>query len=204
MIAYVEGRLAQVWGNTALVVTQGGVGYAVGLPAHTLASLPGRGAAVAFYTSQAVREDALELFGFASFEERQTFEVLVSISKVGARTALGILSIFRPDDLRRLVLEDDVLALTRVSGIGKKTAEHIFLELKYKLKVDDAPQAAALVGSGVRPGSVFRDVLDGLGNLGYSEDACAPMVKKILLEEPDLDVTGALRAALKTLAKGKV
>ena len=204
MIAYVEGRLAQVWGNTALVVTQGGVGYAVGLPAHTLASLPGRGEAVAFYTSLAVREDALELFGFASFEERQTFEVLVSISKVGARTALGILSIFRPDDLRRLVLEDDVLALTRVSGIGKKTAEHIFLELKYKLKVDDAPQAAALVGSGVRPGSVFRDVLDGLGNLGYSEDACAPMVKKILLEEPDLDVTGAWRAALKTLAKGKV
>ena len=204
MIAYVEGRLAQVWGNTALVVTQGGVGYAVGLPAHTLASLPGRGEAVAFYTSLAVREDALELFGFASFEERQTFEVLVSISKGGARTALGILSIFRPDDLRRLVLEDDVLALTRVSGIGKKTAEHIFLELKYKLKVDDAPQAAALVGSGVRPGSVFRDVLDGLGNLGYSEDACAPMVKKILLEEPDLDVTGALRAALKTLAKGKV
>ena len=204
MIAYVEGRLAQVWGNTALVVSQGGVGYAVGLPAHTLASLPGRGEAVAFYTSLAVREDALELFGFASFEERQTFEVLVSISKVGARTALGILSIFRPDDLRRLVLEDDVLALTRVSGIGKKTAEHIFLELKYKLKVDDAPQAAALVGSGVRPGSVFRDVLDGLGNLGYSEDACAPMVKKILLEEPDLDVTGALRAALKTLAKGKV
>ena len=204
MIAYVEGRLAQVWGNTALVVTQGGVGYAVGLPAHTLASLPGRGEAVAFYTSLAVREDALELFGFASFEERQTFEVLVSISKVGARTALGILSIFRPDDVRRLVLEDDVLALTRVSGIGKKTAEHIFLELKYKLKVDDAPQAAALVGSGVRPGSVFRDVLDGLGNLGYSEDACAPMVKKILLEEPDLDVTGALRAALKTLAKGKV
>ena len=204
MIAYVEGRLAQVWGNTALVVTQGGVGYAVGLPAHTLASLPGRGEAVAFYTSLAVREDALELFGFASFEERQTFEVLVSISKVGARTALGILSIFRPDDLRRLVLEDDVLALTRVSGIGKKTAGHIFLELKYKLKVDDAPQAAALVGSGVRPGSVFRDVLDGLGNLGYSEDACAPMVKKILLEEPDLDVTGALRAALKTLAKGKV
>ena len=106
----------------------------------------------------------MELFGFATFEERQTFEVLVSISKVGARTALGILSIFRPDDLRRVVFEDDVLALTRVSGIGK-TAEHVFLELKYKLKVEDAPQAAALT-TGARPGSVFRDVLDGLGNLG--------------------------------------
>lgn len=74
--------------------------------------------------------------------------MLVSISKVGARTALAILSIFRPDDLRRLVLEDDVLALTRVSGIGKKTAQHVFLELKYKLKVEDVPQAAVLAASG--------------------------------------------------------
>lgn len=169
---------------------------------HTLAALPDRGEQLALYTSLAVREDALELFGFASFEERQTFEVLVSISKVGARTALAILSIFRPDDLRRLVLEDDVLALTRVSGIGKKTAQHVFLELKYKLKVEDVPQAAVLAASG-RPGSVFRDVLDGLANLGYAEEECAPLVKKILHEEPDLDVTGALRAALKALAKGR-
>ena len=177
-------------------------GYEVALPAHTLAALPDRGEPLALYTSLAVREDALELFGFASFEERQTFEVLVSISKVGARTALAILSIFRPDDLRRLVLEDDVLALTRVSGIGKKTAQHVFLELKYKLKVEDVPQAAVLAASG-RPGSVFRDVLDGLANLGYAEEECAPLVKKILHEEPDLDVTGALRAALKALAKGR-
>jgi len=120
MIAYLEGRLAEIWGNACLVVTQGGVGYEVALPAHTLAALPGRGEPLVLYTSLAVREDALELFGFATFEERQTFEVLVSISKVGARTALGILSIFRPDDLRRVVLEDDVLALTRVSGIGQK------------------------------------------------------------------------------------
>ena len=122
--------------------------------------------------------------------------------KVGARTALAILSIFRPDDLRRLVLEDDVLALTRVSGIGKKTAQHVFLELKYKLKVEDAPQAAALLAVG-RPGSVFRDVLDGLANLGYAEEECAPLVKNLLHEEPDLDVTGALRAALKALARGR-
>ncbi len=202
MIAYIEGRLAEVWGNACLVLTEGGVGYEVALPAHTLAALPGKGASVALYTSLAVREDALELFGFTTFEERQTFEVLVSISKVGARTALAILSIFRPDDLRRLVLEDDVLALTRVSGIGKKTAQHVFLELKYKLKVEDAPQAAALLAVG-QPGSVFRDVLDGLANLGYAEEECAPLVKNLLHEEPDLDVTGALRAALKALARGR-
>ena len=94
-------------------------------------------------------------------------------------------------------------ALTRVSGIGKKTAQHVFLELKYKLKVEDVPQAAVLAPNG-RPGSVFRDVLDGLSNLGYSEDECAPVVKNILLQEPDLDVTGALRAALKALARGRM
>ncbi len=149
MIAYIEGRLAEVWGNACLVLTEGGVGYEVALPAHTLAALPGKGASVALYTSLAVREDALELFGFTTFEERQTFEVLVSISKV-----------------------------------------------------EDAPQAAALLAVG-RPGSVFRDVLDGLANLGYAEEECAPLVKNLLHEEPDLDVTGALRAALKALARGR-
>ena len=123
--------------------------------------------------------------------------MLTSISKVGARTALGILSAFRPDDLRRLVLEDDVLALTQVSGIGKKSAQHIFLELKYKLKVEDMPAAASLQ-LGV-PGSVYRDALTGLEGLGYAE--AAPVLKNILHEEPDLEVSEALRAALKALAR---
>ena len=189
MIAYLEGLLAETWGTSCIVVTRGGVGYELDLPAHTMASLPGRGESVALYTSLVVREDAQQLFGFATFEERQVFEVLLTISKVGARTALAILSLYRPDDLRRIVLEEDVDALTRVSGIGKK--------------VEDVPQAAVLAPNG-RPGSVFRDVLDGLSNLGYSEDECAPVVKNILLQEPDLDVTGALRAALKALARGRL
>lgn len=202
MIAYLEGRLKEVWGNNCLLITQTGIGYAVALPAHTLAALPEIGKMVCLYTSLAVREDAQELFGFATFEERQTFEVLVSISKVGARTALAILSIFRPDDLRRLVAEDDMIALTRVSGIGKKTAQHVFLELKYKLKVEDSPIVASVSG-GIKPGSVYRDVLDGLCNLGYAEDECGPVIKKVLHEEPDLDVTEALRTVLKALARGR-
>ncbi|MCR5563225.1 MAG: Holliday junction branch migration protein RuvA [Desulfovibrio sp.] len=204
MIAYLEGRLTEVWGNTCLLVTPGGVGYAVSVPSHTLATLPPRGEQLALYTSLSVREDALELFGFATFDERQTFDVLVSISKVGARTALSILSIFRPDDLRRIVLEDDATVLTQVSGIGNKTAQHVFLELKYKLKTDNSPQLSVLAGSTGKAGSLYRDVVAGLGNLGYTEGECAQIVKKILHEEPDLDVSGALRAALKTLAKGKV
>ena len=201
MIAYLEGRLTETWDNSCLHVTAGGVGYAVALPAHTLAALPPKGEPVSLFTSLAVREDALELYGFSSFEERQTFDVLVSISKVGARTALGILSVFRPDDLRRIVLEEDVLALTRVSGIGKKTAQHVFLELKYKLNLNREQQAAFAASGGT--GTVFRDVLGGLVNLGYTEEECAPLVRKVLSAEPDLDVTGGLRAALKALVREK-
>lgn len=199
MIAYIEGRLAHMWGTQCVVVTQGGVGYALALPGHSLSRLPEKGDQVAFHTSLIVREDALEIYGFETWDERQTFEILVSISKVGARTALNILSVFGPDDLRRCVLEDDVLSLTRVSGIGKKTAQHIFLELKYKLKVEDAP---ALLSAGTTR-TVMRDVLDGLANLGYEEQETVPVVQRVLHDEPDLDVSGALRAALKALAKGK-
>ncbi len=197
MIAYVEGRLAQQWGNSCIVMTEGGLGYAVALPNHTLGHLPERGGPVNFYTYMQVREDAQELYGFETWDERQTFEILISISKVGARTALAILSLYRPDDLRRLVLEDDLVGLTRVSGIGKKSAQHIFLELKYKLKVEDLPPALAGVNAA---GNVLRDVLDGLHNLGYSEEETLPIVKNIVQQEPDIDVSSALRAALKALA----
>src|SRR5262245_56276171 len=133
MIAYLEGRLGQVFESGCLLITSGGVGYEVSLPTHTLAALPPVGGTICLYTITVVREDALELYGFNSWDERQTFLVLTSISKVGAKIATAILSHFRPDDLRRLVLEDDFMLLTQVSGIGKKTAQHIFLELKYKL-----------------------------------------------------------------------
>ena len=198
MIAYVEGRVAEVTENACVVVTQGGVGYEVFLASHALSRLPGKGGEAHFFACTVVREDALELYGFETWDERETFLVLTSISRVGARTAMAILSVFRPDDLRRLVAEDDMVSLTRVSGIGKKTGQQIFLELKYKLKGDAAAPAA------VAPrGSVLADAVAGLANLGYDEEEAVQTVKKVLSDEPDLDVGGALRAALKTLARGR-
>lgn len=200
MIAYVEGRLAERMENACLVITQGGVGYEVFLAAPALSRLPGTGEVVCFFACTVVREDALELYGFETWDERTTFLVLTSISRVGPRTAMAILSVFRPDDLRRLVAEDDVLSLTRVSGIGKKTGQQIFLELKYKLKGE-----ATLPPSGdtARPGSVLTDAVAGLVNLGYDEEEAVRTVKKALADEPDLDVGGALRAALKALARSR-
>lgn len=200
MIAFVEGTLAQSWGRSCVIITPGGTGYEIALPGHTFASLPAIGEKISFYTSLAVREDALELYGFETFEERQTFVVLRTISKVGARTALAILTIFRPQDLRQAVLDDNIPALTKVPGIGAKTAQHILLELKYKLAVSNF--SAAPAGTALQP-SVHSDVMAALLNLGYTEEECSVHVKDILKAEPDLDVGSAIRLALKSLARGK-
>jgi Holliday junction DNA helicase RuvA len=199
MIGYIEGILLEVTDNSCLALTCGGVGYELFLPAHSLAQLPEKGAKVNFYVHTNVREDALDLFAFDTWDERETFKTLISINRVGARTALGILGVFRPDDLRRLVLEEDVFALTQVSGIGKKSAQQIFLELKFKFKLGVVlPRVAASVGS-----ILLRDAIAGLVNLGYAEDEAAFVVKDVLKAEPDLDLSGILRAALKIMAKRK-
>jgi Holliday junction DNA helicase RuvA len=201
MLAYMEGRVLEIAENACVLLTAGGVGYEIFLPAQALARLPEKGGQAAFHTLFVVREDAQELFGFPTRDERETFRILLGINRVGARTALAILSLFRPDDLRRIVAEDDVTALTRVSGIGKKSGQQIFLELKYKLKADGLP---VLLPPGMdRPGSVFRDALAGLVNLGYAEGDVSPVLKDVLTGEPDLDAGSALRAALKALARGK-
>ena len=200
MIAYLKGRVGETLENACVLITEGGVGYEVFLPVHTLAAAPPKGEEFELYVCTVVREDALELYGFATFDERQTFKVLTSISKVGSKTAVAILSCFRPEDLRRIVLEDDVLMLTQVSGIGKKTAQHIFLELKYKLEPGTTTLAAL---AGPAAGLVMRDALTGLTNLGYAEQEALRVLKDVLAAEPDLDVSAALRAALKAMAKLK-
>ena len=204
MLAYIEGRLLERAENSCVLVTAGGVGYEIFLPEHALASLPAQGGMASFFTSFIVREDAQELFGFPTWDERQTFVLLRGINRVGARTALAILSQYRPDDLRRIVADDDANALTRVPGIGKKTAQQIFLELKYKLKPGDGPIALSSPGAAAPGSSVYRDALTGLANLGYDEDSAGPLLKEALAADPDLSVGEALRAVLKAVGKGKI
>lgn len=198
MIAHITGELAEKWDNCCIVLTSGGVGYLIALPAHVC--LPGAGSDVSFFTSMAVREDAVELYGFETFEERQTFEILRAINKIGGRTALAILSVFRPYELRELVESGDAAPLTRVPGIGAKTAQHVFLELKYRL----GPLGKAAPAGARKPDSpLARDLLAALANLGYSEEECSTVVNTVITREPDLDVASAIRLALKELAKGR-
>lgn len=198
MIAYIEGHILEITENACVLSTDSGLGYEIFIPSHTLAHLPERGKRIQFYTAMIVREDSQELFGFETWEERQTFHILISISKIGARTAIAILSIFRPEDLYRLVHEEDIIGFTRVPGIGKKTAQHALLELKYKLKLSTLPSKAASPAS-----STYKDALAGLTGLGYTEEEASPILQTVLHDEPDLDVSAALRTSLKALAKGR-
>lgn len=200
MIAYVAGKLGETWGTTCLVVTSSDVGYAVALPGHTFANLPPRGEQVAFYTSMVVRDDAFELFGFETFPEKLTFEILRTISKVGPRTALALLTTFRPADLQKIAHNGELSALTKVSGIGKKTGQHILVELKDKLKISPKTSSTA---SGLPGPSLQADMVAALVNLGYDEEEVSVLVKDIISQGPDLDEQGILRAALKKLSTGR-
>ena len=201
MIAYLSGTLLTPTDRGCILVTPGGVGYEVALTTRGRASLPAKGQPLSLTVRTIVREDAIELFGFSSLDERAAFDTLLTISKLGPKTGLAILSIFTPEELRGLVLREDVDALTMVPGIGKKSAQRIFVELKYKL---DAAGEAALPPD--LPGGAatrFKDALAGLCNLGYDEREVRPVLEEVFAAEPDLDVASALRGALRRFARAR-
>jgi len=166
-----------------------GVAYEIDVPMSTFYNLPATGEALTLHTHLVVREDAHVLYGFATLEERAVFRKLIRISGVGARTALSVLSGLSVADLAQAVTLQDTARLTKVPGIGKKTAERLLLELKGKLA--DAAPAEGRAGSG-------SDVINALVGLGYSEKEALAAVKGLA---PGLAVTEGIRAALKALAK---
>jgi Holliday junction DNA helicase RuvA len=197
MIAYITGTLLQKTASRCVVLTESGVGYEVGMGAQTVARLGDIGTPVSLYIQTIVREDALALYGFSTWDERELFGILVGVPKLGPKTAMAMLACFEPEDLAAKVAADDVHALTRVPGIGMKSAKRIVLDLKDKLATFVTLSATPSFVSG---NQVFEDTLGGLFALGYSEREAAPVVRTILEQEPDLDVGGAIRNALKLLS----
>ncbi len=165
-----------------------GVAYEVDVPMSTFYALPATGEAVSLYTHLVVREDAHNLYGFATLEERGAFRQLIRISGVGARTALSVLSGMSVADLAQAVTLQDGARLVQVPGIGKKTAERLLLELKGRL--------ADVAGEPSRGRS--GDVVNALVALGYSEKEAHAAAQGLA---PDMPVADAIRAALKTLVK---
>lgn len=175
-----------------LVVDCNGVGYEVSVPMSTFYNLPSTGEKVALLTHMVVREDAQLLYGFGTSQERELFRQLIKITGVGARTALAILSGMSVHDLAQAVTLQDAGRLTKIPGIGKKTAERLLLELKGKLGAD----IGAATGSAT--GESSNDILSALLALGYSDKEALLAIKQV---PSGSTVSDGIRHALKALSK---
>ncbi|MDB5761865.1 MAG: ruvA [Herminiimonas sp.] len=176
-----------------LLVDCNGVGYEVGVPMSTFYNLPALGEKIVLLTHLAVREDAHLLYGFGTAEERNVFKQLIKISGVGARTALSILSGMSVADLVHAITLQEAGRLTRVPGIGKKTAERLLLELKGKLGAD-----LGAVGGAVH-NDATSDILNALVALGYSDKEATLALKQV---PAATGVSEGIKLALKALSKG--
>jgi holliday junction DNA helicase RuvA len=171
-----------------------GVGYEIDVPMSTFYSLPATGQKVQLVTHYVVREDAHLLFGFATEEERAAFRQLIKVTGIGPKVALSVLSGLTVAELNQAVVMQDVKRLTRVPGIGNKTAERLLLELRGKV----VAVGAALAAGAAPVSSPANDVVNALLALGYSDKEAAAACRDL---PADLPINDAIRAALKTLSK---
>ncbi|MGL4234353.1 MAG: Holliday junction branch migration protein RuvA [Casimicrobium sp.] len=171
-----------------------GVGYEIDVPMSTFYSLPATGQKVQLVTHYVVREDAHLLFGFATEEERAAFRQLIKVTGIGPKVALSVLSGLTVAELNQAVVMQDVKRLTRVPGIGNKTAERLLLELRGKVMA----VGAALAAGSATVSSPANDVVNALLALGYSDKEAAAACRDL---PPDLPINDAIRQALKHLSK---
>ena|ERR1700746_1916152 len=193
MIAHLRGKLISKHPNQA-IVEAGGVGYEVNISIPTFSGLPVLGSDVALFIHTHVREDALALFGFLHSEDKQLFEKLLSVSGIGPKLAITILSGMPADAMVAAIKGNNLAALTRIPGIGKKTAERLVLELRDKLDAFTAPAAVAVVSP------IEEDVISALVNLGYQRGLVEKTLAQ-LAKASDESFDTLFRKAMAALAK---
>jgi Holliday junction DNA helicase RuvA len=200
MIGFLKGRLA-VKQPPMLLVDVNGVGYELEAPMSTFYGLPATGEAVALFTHLVVREDAHILFGFGTDSERRLFRGLLKVSGVGPKIALGVLSGASVEDFLRIIEAEDVAMLTRIPGIGRKTAERIIIEMRdsvQKLSMPTAGSAANALNPAA-PASPQSEAFSALIALGYKPPEITRLLKSA--DEPGLSTTEIIRRALKSAVK---
>ena len=189
MISLIEGKVFSNNGIEAVILTSAGIGYTIKItPALAKALAKGTNALVSVYL--AVREDAMDLYGFANEEEKRLFKQLISVSGIGPKSAMHLLSLGEAKDLSAAITRGDLTHLTKVSGIGRKTAERIIVELKNKMVNLDL--------SGGGESGKIGEVIEGLISLGYNSADAREAVKDI---STDLPAEQIIREALKRLGK---
>lgn len=196
MIGRIHGQLLEKTPPYILVDVQG-VGYELEAPLSTFARLPELGQVVTLHTHLIVREDAHVLCGFISEEERRLFRLLIKVNSVGPKLALGILSGIHADDFIRCVQENNTTALTRLPGVGKKTAERLIIEMRDRLADIELPDVINVGGKTVplAANAATRDAISALVSLGYKPQEASKLLQNIDTEGQDMQTI--LKAALK-------
>lgn len=205
MIAHLRGELAAATADS-VVLDVNGVGYRCLVPSSTRSRLPSTGQSLHLYTSLQVREDSMTLYGFLTSGEFDLFELLLRVDGIGAKVALGVLSATAPESFRRAVAFEDIAALCRIPGIGKKTAQRMVLELKDKVGSVGPNSGVELVGLaavGAAEGDVYAEAVEALSALGYSRVEAAQALdraRKEAGEAPTVEIL--VRLGLKHLFRG--
>lgn len=201
MIAALTGKLLEKDANS-VVIDAGGIGYEVTIPLSTFYLLGDEGSDVSLRIYTYVREDTLQLFGFSSATERALFLKLITVSGIGPRLAVSMLSGMSPDEIVAAIRTDNLATLTSIPGVGKKTAERMVIELRDKI-ADIAPATAPEVTAGTDGASesdAFEDALSALVNLGYKPKAAERELRKAVREGAEMSVQKLLKRSLQLLA----
>ena len=197
MIGYIKGILSEV-GEETIILENNRIGFDIRVPGLVLDQLPAIGEEMKLYTYMHVREDDISLFGFLTKDELHIFKLLLSVSGVGPKGALGILSVLSGRDLRLALHTQDARAIAKAPGIGAKTAQRVIIDLKDKLKLDDIWEEDASFVSADSKGdnTVQKEAVEALTALGYSAAQAASAVKQVAFQE-DMTVEDCLKQALK-------
>ena len=201
MIAQISGKLIHKQPNS-VIVDVGGVGYELTVPLSTFYDLGEPGADVSLRVHTHVREDALQLFGFRTDREKKLFLLLLTVSGIGPKLAVTVLSGLSVEELVQALRAGNLAKLVAIPGVGKKTAERMLLELKDKAAAILPPGLEEVAGAVAQSGDAMRDdVISALVNLGYQQSAAEKAVSAVLKETPDANFTKTLKAALSRLSR---
>ena len=197
MIAYINGRIISKASNS-VIIENNGIGYEIIIPLSTLYNLPEDHEDVSLYIHPYIKDETMTLFGFFSMLEKRLFLMLISISGIGPKLAINILSGIGPEDLLNAIVNEDVTHLCRIPGIGKKTAQRLILELKEKA-------GKIVISEGIRQQKgiedpIVKDVLSALLNLGYPEDMAKEAIKKAMMRIKDRGLESLIRESLRIMA----
>src|SRR5919112_3810857 len=206
MIAHLSGTLLAKHA-TSVILDVGGVGYEVTIPVTTFYDMEEAGAQVSLRIYTHVREEALQLYGFKTARERELFTQLISVSGIGPKSAIAMLSGMSADEIITAIRTNNLARLTSIPGLGKKTAERLVIELRDKMSKLSSPAleeqlAAQTPGAAPSEDSLREDTLSALTNLGYQRAAAEKVVNQAMHEGGELSVEVLLRRSLKSLSKG--